>query len=303
MIKVLLHRFLIYKLICFFLYFCDLFEKNSSIMSCASRVNQYRLHKGYHYPRSDSTINQLMNSHTRFIEEYNNAIEKKYTHLYALARENSLTNKEQYIQFLNRHSLSCDILDSHPNLINEKFNLIFTADEHLINYKKLKKIVEERLGNNPLINLKLNTEFKKNRANEYDFIIFCGYGLSSKIIPKELKKKYKFQLVEKLVVTPPKSLANTSLVIMDGPFMCIDPIADTNFSILGNFSIRSKKSPLDPFFDVKNFDYLLELYCVYYLKSLLFGQARPRHVFELGFCTKTSNRCSGFWSSQSYRYI
>ena len=215
-------------------YYCDLYEKNNSIMSCASRVNQYRLHKGYHYPRSDSTINQLLNSYTRFIEEYNNAIEKKYTHLYALARENSLTNKEQYIQFLNRHSLSYEILDFHPNLINEKFNLIFTADEHLINYKKLKKIVEERLGSNPLINLKLNTEFKKNRANEYDFVIFCGYGLSSEIIPNDLKKKYKFQLVEKLVVTPPKSLANTSLVIMDGPFMCIDPIADTNFSVLGN---------------------------------------------------------------------
>ena len=46
----------------------------------------------------------------------------------------------------NRHSLSYEILNFHPNLINEKFNLVFTADEHLINYKKLKKIVEERLG-------------------------------------------------------------------------------------------------------------------------------------------------------------
>jgi len=215
-------------------YSCDLYEKNNSIMSCASRVNQYRLHKGYHYPRSDSTINQLLNSYTRFFEEYYDAIEKKYTHLYALAKNNSLTSKEEYLQFLNRHSLSYDILNSHPNLINEKFNLVFKADEHLINYKKLKKIVEERLGNNSLITLKLNTEFKKNRVDKYDFIIFCGYGLTSQIIPNELKKKYKFQLVEKLVVTPPKSLANTSLVIMDGPFMCIDPIADTNFSVLGN---------------------------------------------------------------------
>ena len=73
----------------------DLYEKNNSIMNCASRVNQYRLHKGYHYPRSDSTINQLLNSHTRFIEEYYDAIEK-YTHLYALAKENSLTKKNTF---------------------------------------------------------------------------------------------------------------------------------------------------------------------------------------------------------------
>tara|TARA_B100000886_G_scaffold283549_1_gene207853 strand:- start:1096 stop:2157 length:1062 start_codon:yes stop_codon:yes gene_type:complete len=215
-------------------YFCDLFEKNNSIMNCASRVNQYRLHKGYHYPRSGSTVNQLLNSYSRFIEEYYDAVEKKYTHLYALAKEKSLTSKEEYLQFLNRHSLKYEILDFHPNLINEKFNLIFIADEHLIDYHKLKKIVEERLGNNPLINLKLNTEFKKNSADEYDFVIFCGYGLTSKIIPGELKKKYKFQLVEKLVVKPPKSLSNTSLVIIDGPFMCIDPIPDKRLSVLGN---------------------------------------------------------------------
>ena len=70
---------------------------------------------------------------------------KKDILIYALAKEKSLTSREEYLQFLNRHSLKYEILDFHPNLINEKFNLIFTADEHLIDYYKLKKIVEERL--------------------------------------------------------------------------------------------------------------------------------------------------------------
>ena len=47
-------------------------------------------------------------------------------------------------------------LERSLRLINEKFNLIFISDEHLINYNKLKKIVEERLGNNPLIDLKIS---------------------------------------------------------------------------------------------------------------------------------------------------
>ena len=196
--------------------------------------SQYRLHKGYHYPRSDKTVDQLLTSLPRFLEEYDDAIERKYTQLYALAKNNSLTNKDEYLHFLNKHSLNYEIVNSLPILINGKFSLIIKSSEYLINYKKLKKIVQERLKNNPLINLKLNTEFQESDLNNYDFIIFCGYGLMSKIVPKELKKKYKFQLVEKLVVKTPLSLSKTSLVIIDGPFMCIDPIPDTKFSVLGN---------------------------------------------------------------------
>ena len=164
-------------------YDCDLYEKNYSILNSASRVNQYRLHKGYHYPRSDKTVNQLLTSLPRFFEEYDDAIEKKYTHLYALAKNNSLTNKDEYLHFLNKHSLSYEIVNSLPILINEKFSLIIKSSEYLINYKKLKKIVQERLNNNPLINLKLNTEFQESDLNNYDFIILGGYGLMSKIIP------------------------------------------------------------------------------------------------------------------------
>lgn len=213
---------------------CLLYEKNNHIMGCASRVNQYRLHKGYHYPRSDKTIDQLLNSYPKFINEYSDAIERNYEHYYALAREKSLVNRDHYLNFLNKHSLNFEIVDSHPNLKEEKFSLIIKADEHLINYSKLKGIVAERLRNNSLLDVKLNTEFKKNDSDKFDFIIYCGYGLTSKIIKKDLQKNYKFQLIEKIVVSPPQSLLDTSVVIVDGPFMCIDPIPHTKKSILGN---------------------------------------------------------------------
>ena len=38
-----------------------IFEEKNDILQSASRVNQYRLHQGYHYPRSGSTVNQLLN--------------------------------------------------------------------------------------------------------------------------------------------------------------------------------------------------------------------------------------------------
>ena len=41
---------------------CVLFEAKSDIMQAASRVNQYRFHRGYHYPRGKETVNQLRKS-------------------------------------------------------------------------------------------------------------------------------------------------------------------------------------------------------------------------------------------------
>ena len=52
--------------------FCnvDLYDMSSDIMSSASRTNQLRLHRGYHYPRSPDTVSDLLNSINFFIEEY-----------------------------------------------------------------------------------------------------------------------------------------------------------------------------------------------------------------------------------------
>ena len=37
----------------------EIFEKNDEIISEAGQNNQYRLHLGFHYPRSIQTINKL----------------------------------------------------------------------------------------------------------------------------------------------------------------------------------------------------------------------------------------------------
>ena len=51
---------------------CTIYEKKDSILSCASRVNQYRFHRGYHYPRTVETVKQLNKTSKRFknVETY-----------------------------------------------------------------------------------------------------------------------------------------------------------------------------------------------------------------------------------------
>ena len=48
----------------------DLFEKNKRILSETAIKNQYRLHTGYHYPRSIATILQTSEGYTLFKKEF-----------------------------------------------------------------------------------------------------------------------------------------------------------------------------------------------------------------------------------------
>ena len=44
-----------------------IFEKNSDILTGASRANQLRFHLGYHYPRSYKTLNEIQSMNKSFI--------------------------------------------------------------------------------------------------------------------------------------------------------------------------------------------------------------------------------------------
>ena len=44
----------------------DLYEKRDKILDSTAKKNQYRLHIGYHYPRSKDTILQTINGYKIF---------------------------------------------------------------------------------------------------------------------------------------------------------------------------------------------------------------------------------------------
>ena len=51
-----------------------LFEKTSQLLQAASRINQYRLHSGYHYPRSPETADACIHGQSLFRAEYADAL-------------------------------------------------------------------------------------------------------------------------------------------------------------------------------------------------------------------------------------
>jgi hypothetical protein len=78
------------------------------------------------------------------------------------------------------------------------------------------------------------------------------------LLPTEKQRDYQFELCEKPVIKLPEQYKNKSVVIMDGPFMCIDPLGDTGLHVMGNVvhAIHSTNIGKFPKYDEK-FDELL----------------------------------------------
>ncbi len=207
-------------------YDVDLMEGENDIMKAASGINQYRVHRGYHYPRSLDTIKSCKDNEQSFIKYYNRSIIRKNNHYYSIAKEDSLITPKQYLTTLDKTDLEWEIVETSPNC-----NLTIKVNEKLYDPYILKEICHNRIKGNG-INLKLNTWVSNKDLKDYKYNIYATYSSLNKLTDK--KQNYQFELCEKPLFKLPSKYKNKSLVIMDGPFMCFDPYADTDYHLGGN---------------------------------------------------------------------
>ncbi len=205
----------------------SVFEKKNQIMTEASAINQYRVHRGYHYPRSDETALECLNSSKNFVKNFRSALlPDKVEHYYAISSQKSLTTRNKYIEFLNRIKLEYEVVDNLPNT-----SLTVRVKEYLYDPKKLKSILKDRLLSLG-IKTYLGRPIYKNNLSDENISIAATY--SSINDWSERPTPIQFELCEKPVLKLPCGFKNKSVVIMDGPFMCIDPFGDTGYHLMGN---------------------------------------------------------------------
>ena len=209
-------------------YLVDVKEKSDSIMSGASSINQYRLHKGYHYPRSKETAQECLDGLYSFKRKYEDCVVNGgITHMYSIASDDSMVSGEEYKKFLDDMNLSYYEREPMPNC-----DLTIVADEELFCPKKLSDSLQKKVWSSH-INIETNTEVKSldELKEKYDIVVVATYSNINQLLDK--KREYQFEVCEKPVVRLPKIFEDISIVIMDGPFMCLDPYENENH-VLGN---------------------------------------------------------------------
>ena len=228
-------------------YYVELFEKNDSIMSSTTLCNQQRLHKGYHYPRSEETAKQSRDSEPSFIKEFGDAIMDTETY-YSIGDKDSMVDSKQFEKFMKKLKLPFEKVDTLPNC-----EATYKVEESIWNPTEFKKIVENNLGKY-MVDTYLGSEVTEDDIDKiYDDCptLICTYSLLNKLLREEDKLDYQFEVVEKPFVKLPKTFKGKNHIIMDGPFGCLNEFGDTGLHILGNvvYTVLSEnvgKKPMIP---------------------------------------------------------
>ena len=213
----------------------DLYEKTGSILSGASSYNQMRFHSGYHYPRSQKTFNEIKKSKKDFIKLFSENIFGNTTNFYSIPFHKSKTSPESYEKFLIKNKL---YFKKHLNqkFFSKKIKSSYIVNEKILNFFNFKKICKKKIRQSK-VNLKLNRIFKKSDMEKYDKIFICTYSENNKVLKSlgfKTKEKFRYELIEKIVIKLPKEYKNKSFVVIDGNFVCCDPYVGTNFHLLSD---------------------------------------------------------------------
>lgn len=220
-------------------------ERELDILTRASQNNQARIHNGYHYPRSFTTAYRSRINMQRFIQDWPDAVEKKFNKVYAIARNNSKVTAKQFTRFCKEIGAGIEAADPaisalfNPRLIEQ----VFVVEEFAFDSNKLKEWAKDELeragvtvicdsnvfeiNKDSKSGLSLKVENTENGVTELlsKYIFNCSYSGVNQFKGdfKNTALKIKHEVTEMVLVKMPESLKNLGITVMDGPFFSTMP--------------------------------------------------------------------------------
>lgn len=215
-------------------------EAAGRLMTRASRVNQARIHSGFHYPRSALTAVKSMVLHQRFMQDFPEAVIDDFQMLYGIARRRSKVTANRF------HRMFRDIgapiepasLSQSALFENNMIEAVFACREAAFDYSILEKILSERLASAG-VEVRLSTELD-TLTDRQNGIVAClsdrseitaryafniTYSHLNVILDKAKlpRAQLKHELAELALVSPPANLNGLGVTVMDGPFFSCMP--------------------------------------------------------------------------------
>jgi len=206
-----------------------LYEKTDDILKGASSINQYRLHRGYHYPRSIETAVSAKKGTESFIEEYPCEISNTKQH-YVVASQKSKVNSKEYESFMDSIKLKYEKVNT-PLVNKLTTENTYLVDETLFDPCKLYELCMGKLINSQ-VTIIYKTEFTSDMSSDFDYVINCTYSNLNEV--HDDGQMYQYEVCEKPILKLSDKYKGIGVIIMDGPFMCIDPYSDTEYHVMGN---------------------------------------------------------------------
>ena len=238
-------------------------DKEPTMMSRASYVNQARVHNGYHYPRSVLTGFRSAINFPRFVQEYQEAIVDDFDKYYGISRTLSKVNAHQFKNFVEKIEACIEEpTDEIASLFSEHMvEHVYKVQEYAFNSHTLRDLLLHRIAQKPGITVHNNEEVRHieqvddnlvkvvSSKGEYiaDKVINCAYSQINTVhrnseIPLVALKH---EITEMCLVKLPDELQKFSITMMDGPFFSIMPFPTRGLHTLSHVRYTPHASWLD----------------------------------------------------------
>ena len=216
-----------------------LLEKESSLLSRASAINQARVHTGFHYPRSLSTAIRSLINMPRFVLEFRKAIVDDFTMLYAIASKGSKVSAQRFWRMYKE--MNAPIRPAEPRqralFAQSQIEDVFSVREHAFDCTMLQDILTNRLYAKG-VEVALETEAGScSKEGDHTLLLTtkgpvrvthlfnCTYSRINSFLEAsgEPLLNLKHEITEMALVEPPEALDGLAVTVMDGAFFSLMP--------------------------------------------------------------------------------
>lgn len=217
-----------------------LVEAGDTLLDRASRVNQARVHTGFHYPRSALTAVKSMLLHRRFMADFPEAVVDEFQMLYAIARRRSKVSAKRFFRMYRdigapiRPATVAQAALFDADMVEG----VFACSEAAFDYSVLRAQLAARLEAAG-VEVRLSTALEALEdgaegvaatltdgtrvAARYAFNI--TYAQINDVLDRAglPQASLKHELAEIALVEPPEELRGLGVTVMDGPFFSCMP--------------------------------------------------------------------------------
>lgn len=217
-----------------------LVEASDALMTRASRVNQARVHTGFHYPRSAVTAVKSMLLHRKFLEDFPEAVVDEFQMLYAIAKRRSKVTAKKFHRMFSEMGAPIEVASPNDRALfdSDMVEEVFACYETAFDYSVLARQMAERL-NEAGVELRLNTRLEALKdasglvvaglsdgqevTARYAFNITYAQVNSVLEMADLPKAALKYEVAEIALIEPPQELSTRGVTVMDGPFFSAMP--------------------------------------------------------------------------------
>ena len=221
-----------------------LLERQDELLRGASYSNQARVHNGYHYPRSLLTGLRSRVNFPRFVEEFEECVDRSFEKYYAIATRYSKVTAEQFVTFCRRIDAEVGPAPASvkalfdPHLVED----VFRVREYAFDAVRLRAMLRRRLD---AAGVTVRTDADARHVGEVApgtlalrwseggdeheatarYVFNCTYARLNQLLrrsglpPIPLKHEY----TEMALVELPEPLRNMGVTMMCGPFFSFMP--------------------------------------------------------------------------------